>query len=126
MGFARVRVSRSPARIKVYGRGFTFGDVVRVRLQLRVTKSNTNVKHPPLFNQKVTFADQTIDCPKSPDAFTVRPNGALAASTDLVACLSPNGGLAGALAKTNNIEILDVSLVSAVSGKEIARAGVVR
>jgi hypothetical protein len=119
MNSAKVRIT-TRGRIKVLAKGFTFGDILRVRLTLRVTRNNLTVKHPPATGQNATFQDQTVDCPGSPDAFTVRPNGAIAASTDLAACL-PNSGLA-----FGNIEVIDASLVNAMTGKEVAKPGLVR
>jgi hypothetical protein len=124
MRWAKVKVTTRGA-VKVYARGFTFGDVLRVRLNLRISKSGLQVKHPPLLNQIVTFADETIDCPPSPDAFNVRPNGAVSGSTSLAACLAPYPTLAGG-AKNNNIEVLGSSLVNVLNGKVLARSGVVR
>lgn len=125
MNLAKVLLT-SAGRIKLFGRGFTFGDVVRVRLELRVTRRNVLTKHPASTNATVTFSDVTIDCPPSPDAFAVRPNGAIVASTDLQSCLSPYGNLATGSPNPNNIEILRASIVNAVSGLEIARSGIVR
>src|ERR1700687_4541545 len=119
MNFAKLRVSQR-GRIALFGTGFTLGDVLRVRLRLRVTKENVLTKHPTAVN-RVTFADDTVDCPKSPDAFAVRPNGAVAGSTDLGACLSPNASLA-----QGNIEIIDAALVNVMNGKEVAKPGVLR
>jgi hypothetical protein len=93
---------------------------------LRITRRGTVTKHPPGTNQTVTFTDVSVDCPLSPDAFTVRPNGAVGASTDFTACLAPNTGLAAGTTFPNNIEILGASLVSVVTGKEMGRTGVVR
>jgi len=119
MTFARLRVSQR-GRIALFGTGFTLGDVLRVRLRLRVTKDNLTTKHPPATN-RVTFADDIVDCPKAPDAFAVRPNGAVVGSTDLSACLSPNGGLS-----QGNIEIIDVALINVMNGREVAKPGVLR
>lgn len=119
MNSAKVSITKR-GFIKVLAKGFTFGDILRVRLTLRVTRNNLTVKHPPGTGQSATFQDETVDCPRSPDAFTVRPNGAIAASTSLAACL-PNSGLA-----FGNIEVLDASLVNAMTGKEVAKPGVVR
>jgi len=119
MTFAKLRVSQR-GRIALFGTGFTLGDVLRVRLRLRVTKNNLSTKHPPATN-RVTFADDTVDCPKSPNAFAVRPNGAVAGSTDLGACLSPNSSLA-----QGNIEIIDSALVNVMNGKEVAKPGILR
>lgn len=122
MNFAKVRITQR-GRISLYGTGFTLGDVLRVRLTLRVTKAGQIVKHlpGPGTNKSVTFVDQVVDCPQDPDAFTVRPNGAVAQSTDLGACLAPNGALAN-----GNIEILNVELVEATSGATVGQTGMVR
>jgi hypothetical protein len=126
MNFARLRVSKT-GKIRLYARGLTFGESVRVRLNLRVTRKNVATKHPPKTAATVTFADVVVDCPKSPDAFVVRPNGAVLGKTDLAACLAPNTGLAGgASPNLANIEVLGASLVNVSSNKELARSGVVR
>lgn len=127
MKYGRIRVTKN-GRIALSGNGFTFGDVFRVRLQLRVTKKGLTTKNPVGTNQTVTFVDQTVDCPPAPSAFTVRPNGTIASSTELASCLSPNTGLAGGTTPTqpNNIEIVDASLVSVLTGKIVARPGIVR
>jgi hypothetical protein len=121
MGFMKLRVSQR-GRIVLFGEGFTLGDALRVRLVLRVTKANIAVKHLPGPGiRNVTFIDQVVDCPQSPDAFLARPNGAVAASTDLGACLAPNTQLAH-----GNIEILDVSLINVLNGKTVAIPGIRR
>lgn len=126
MNFARLRVSKA-GKIRLYARGLTFGESVRVRLNLRVTRKNVATKHPPKTAATVTFADVVVDCPKAPDAFVVRPNGAVLGKTDLAACLAPNTGLAGgASPNLANIEVLGASLVNVSSSKELARSGVVR
>jgi hypothetical protein len=119
MKSAKLRVTNQ-GRIALFGTGFTLGDELRVRLTLRVTKPGVNKKHPPA-PATVTFADTTVDCPASPDAFNARPNGAVIGTTTLSACLSPNTGLAN-----GNIEIIDVSLVNALTGKIVAVPGVLR
>jgi hypothetical protein len=118
MKSVKLRVSNR-GKIALYGKGFTLGDVLRVRLNLRVTKP-LHTKHPSQFSS-VTFADMTVDCPKAPDAFNVRPNGVLAGSTSLDACLAPNSGLA-----KGNIEILDVSLVNILNNQIVAVPGILR
>jgi len=122
--FARLRVSKT-GKIRLYGRGFTFGESVRVRLVLRVTRKGVSTKHPPKSNATVTFADVTVDCPASPDAFVVRPNGTVVGATDLNTCLAPNNNLGGGTG-VNNIEVIGASLVNVATGKELARSGVVR
>jgi hypothetical protein len=125
MNFVKMRVT-SRGFIGLFGTGFTLGDSLRVRLTLRVTKANIQVKHPPGSNKKVTFADFTVDCPQVPDAFLVRPNGAVVGRTDLGACLaSPNPGNALANPSTN-IEVLSASLINAVTGQVVAVPGVLR
>jgi hypothetical protein len=120
MKFAKLRVTNR-GRIALFARGFTLGDVLRVRLTLRVTKVNISKLHPPGAD-RVTFADTTVDCPQSPVAFSARPNGAITGYTTLDACLGPNSGLA-----KGNIEILDVSLVNALpGGKVVAVPGILR
>ncbi len=126
MNFARLRVSKS-GKIGIFGRGFTFGESVRVRLNLRVTRKGVSTKHPPKTGATVTFADFSVDCPAAPNAFVVRPSGAILGRTDLAACLSPNSGLAGgATPNLANIEVLGASLVNVSSGKELARSGILR
>jgi hypothetical protein len=129
MNWARLTVSKT-GRIKLVARGFTFGDAVRVRLHMRITRRGVLTKHPPSTNNTVTFSDVIVDCPPSPDAYVVRPNGAIGAATTLASCLAPNAGLASGLTNgntlPNNIEILGASLVSVLSGKELARSGIVR
>ena len=122
MKFAKLRLNQR-GRIGLFGTGFTLGDALRVRLTLRVTRGGMNVKHlpGPGTNKRVTFVDTTIDCPKAPDAFSARPNGAVAGSTDLAACLTPTTGLA-----SGNIEILDASLVNVATGKIVAVPGILR
>jgi hypothetical protein len=106
--------------IRLTGTGFALGDEVRVRLTLRVTR-NAGTKHPPAASTRVTFADTTVDCPKAPDAFNARPNGAIVGFTDLATCLDTNSGLA-----SGNIEVIDVSLINALTGKVVAVPGVLR
>lgn len=129
MNWARLTIGKN-GRVKLVARGFTFGDAVRVRLQLRVTRRGVFTKHPPSSTSTVTFADVSVDCPPSPDAFVVRPNGAIVSSTSLSACLAPNVGLASGFTNMNtfpnNIEIVGTSLVSVLSGKELARSGIIR
>lgn len=120
MNFAKVRITKR-GRIGIFAAGFTFGDILRVRLTLRVSQNNKTVKHPAGTGVRVTYQDQTIDCPASPSAFTVRPNGSVATSTDLAACLGANNALA-----FGNIEVIDAALVNAMSGQEVARPGFVR
>jgi hypothetical protein len=119
-----MRVSKT-GKIRVYGRGFTFGESVRVRLVLRVTRQGVATKHPPKSKATVTFADVTVDCPAAPNAFVVRPNGAIIGATDLNTCLAPNNNLGGGTG-VNNIEVIGASLVNVANGKELARSGVVR
>jgi hypothetical protein len=122
MKFAKLRVTNR-GRIALFARGFTLGDVLRVRLTLRVTKVNISKLHPPVAD-RVTFADTTVDCPApaSGAAFSARPNGSITGYTTLDACLGPNSGLA-----KGNIEILDVSLVNALpGGKVVAVPGIFR
>jgi hypothetical protein len=118
MRFARVRVS-SQGSIGLFGAGFTLGDALRVRLTLRVTKPGIATKHNGI--NRVTFVDQTVDCPKSPDAYLVRPNGAVAGRTDLAACLAPDSGLS-----QGNIEIIDAALVNASTGAIVGVPGIFR
>ena len=126
MNFARLRVSKS-GKIRLYARGLPFGESVRVRLNLRVTRKGVSTKHPPKTGATVTFADLSVDCPASPNAFKVRPNGAIIAKTDLAACLAPNSGLAGGTTPNlANVEVLGASLVNVANGKELARSGIVR
>ena len=118
MKFAKLKVNNR-GRIAVFATGFSLGDEVRARLTLRVTKT-ANTSHPMQF-VKVTFQDVTVDCPAAPDAFNARPNGAVIGTANLAACLGSNDGLA-----TGNIEIVDVSLVNALTGNPVAVPGVVR
>lgn len=120
MKFAKLRVTNR-GKIVIFATGFTLGDELRVRLSLRVTKAGIQTLHPPQNGQIVTFQDFTADCPKSPDAFNARPNGAVIGTTSLDACLDPNSGLAH-----GNIEILDVSLVNALTGRTVAVPGILR
>jgi len=118
MKFGKLRVTNR-GRIVLFATGFTLGDELRVRLTLRVTKPDITTV-PPGPNT-VTFADMTVDCPQAPDAFNSRPNGAVSGSTDLAACLSPNDGLA-----SGNVELLDVSVINALTGKTVAVPGINR
>ena len=104
-------------KIVLNGTGFRVGDVLRVHLKLRITRTgvNTNVGD----GESVSFTDLTVDCPKAPDAFAARLSGAVVGSTELGACVAPTSGLA-----QGNIEVLDASLVNVVSGKTVARPGV--
>jgi hypothetical protein len=120
MRFAKMRVT-ARGRVGLFGTGFTLGDALRLRLTLRVTQIAGQVKHPPGSNKRVTFPDQTIDCPKSPDAFLARPNGAVVGRTDLGACLAPFGNL-----QHGNIEILDAELINVNNGKTVAIPGILR
>jgi len=120
MNFVKLRVT-ARGSIGLFGTGFTLGDSLRVRLTLRVTRPGVQVKHPPGSNKRVTFQDTTVECPRAPDAFLARPNGAVVGRTDLGACLSPNTNL-----QTGNIEIIGVSLINAVNGKVVASPGVLR
>lgn len=122
MNYAKLRLNQR-GRIGLFGTGFTLGDQLRVRLTLRVTRTGMNVKHlpGPGTNKRVTFVDTTIDCPKSPDVFSVRPNGAVAGSADLAACLVPVQGLSA-----GNIEILDASLVNVMTNQIVAVPGILR
>ncbi len=122
--FARLRVAKS-GKIRLYARGLTFGESVRVRLNLRVTRQGVSTKNPTKSNATVTFADISVDCPAAPNAFVVRPNGTIVGATDLNTCLAPNSNLGGGTG-TNNIEVLGASLVNVATGKEFARAGVLR
>jgi hypothetical protein len=129
MATARVNVVNSTGKIALRGTGFQFGDTLRVHLKLRITKQGVGTPGGP---KNITFGDVTVECPQAPDAFPVRPNGAVIGSTTLAACLSPNSlpgcttpssctGLA-----TGNIEVLDLSLVNAVTGQIVAVPGVLR
>jgi len=120
LNFMKLRIAQHGG-ISLFGTGMTLGDALRVRITLRVTKTGMTTKHPPGTNQTVTFVDQTIDCPKTPDAFLVRPNGSVAGRTDLGACLAPASGLA-----VGNLEILDVSLVNVMNGRIVAVPGLLR
>jgi len=120
MKSAKLRVTNR-GKIVLFATGFTLGNELRVRLTLRVTKPGITTLHPHLTNQKVTFTDVTVDCPQSPDAFNARPNGAVIGSTSLDACVAPFPGLA-----KGNIEIIDVSLVNALTNKTVAVPGVLR
>lgn len=124
LNFARLRVAKS-GKIRLYARGLTFGDSVRVRLNMRVTRQGVSTKNPTKSNATVTFADVTVDCPAAPNAFVVRPNGSIVGVTDLNACLTPYPNLGGGTGK-NNIEVLGASLVNVANGKELARSGVLR
>ncbi len=123
--YAKVRLTHK-GKIKVVGRGFSFGDTVRVRLHLRVTKEHISTLHPPNAAARVTFADATIDCPPAPGAFAVRPNGSIITSTNLSSCFGVNSSLAGGTTYPTNIEIMGASVIHAVSGKELLRSGIVR
>ena len=120
MKWAKIYV-HNRGRIAVFGKGFTFGDELQIRLKLRVTRTGVNTLHPLGSAKTVTFADFTVDCPKAPDAFNARPNGAVIGSATLAACLDPNTGLVN-----GNVEILDVSLVNAVTHKVVAVPGLLR
>ncbi len=123
MNLGRIWIS-DRGRIGLFATGFTLGDSLRVRLTLRVTRVVASVKHPLASNQKVTFVDQTIDCPAA-GSFLARANGAVVGSTDLGACLAPYGGLAQASTGRTNIEILDAGLVNTANGKLVGHAGVI-
>jgi len=118
MKIAKVKVTNR-GRIGVFANGFTLGDEVRARLTLRVTKTASTL-HPHAF-KKVTFADITVDCPAAPDAFNARPNGAVIGTANLDACLGSYSGLAG-----GNIEVVEASLVNALTGNPVAVPGILR
>jgi hypothetical protein len=120
MRFGKIRVT-AHGRIGLFATGFTLGDALRIRLTLRVTQIAGQVKHPPGSNKRVTFPDLTIDCPKSPDAFLARPNGALVGRTDLGACLAPFSNL-----QHGNLEILDAELINVNNMKTVGIPGVLR
>jgi hypothetical protein len=120
MRFAKMRVT-ARGRVGLFATGFTLGDALRIRLTLRVTQIAGQVKHPPGSNKRVTFPDLTIDCPKAPDAFLARPNGAVVGRTDFGACLAPSSNL-----QNGNIEILDAELINVNNGKTVAIPGVLR
>ncbi len=121
LNFGRLTVSQR-GRVGLFAAGLTAGDQVAVRLTLRVTRHVPHTKHPPGSNKSVTFTDILVTCP----AFAARPNGALAAATDLATCLGPAAsGLAAQTASTN-IESLDAAVINAISGKAIGVPGVVR
>jgi len=117
MNYVKLRVNRN-GKIGLLGTGFTLGDSLRVRMTLRVTKADD----PPSSNQRVTFADFTVDCPLAPDAFLVRPNGSVVGRTDFTTCLSPNT----ALGTGSNIEIMSASLVNAATGQVVASPGILK
>ncbi len=119
LNFARVRVSQR-GRVGLFAGGLTVGDLVAVRLDLRVTRAVNKTKHPPGSNKSVTFTDLPVVCP----SFAARPGGAVAAATDLATCLGANSGLAAT--GGTNIEILDAALINANTGKVIGVPGVVR
>ena len=119
MQYMRLRVTNG-GRIVMFGKGLTLGNELRLRLSLRVTKVGVSTNAGP---QTVTFPDLTVECPKSPDAFNVRPNGAVVGTTTLAACLEPNQDLVG---KGSNVEILDASVVNALTGKVLAVPGILR
>src|SRR5262249_21717534 len=121
MRFAKMRVTQR-GRVGLFAQGFTLGDALRIRLTLRVTQRTNQTKHPPGSNKKITFPDTTVDCPKAPDAFLARPNGAVVGRTDLGACLAPFNNL-----NMGNIEILGASLINVNNAnKAVGVPGIVR
>ncbi len=121
LNFGRLTVSQR-GRVGLFAAGLTAGDQVAVQLTLRVTRQVPHSKHPPGSNKSVTFTDTLVTCP----AFAARPNGALAAATDLATCLGPAASGLAAQTGSTNIEILDAAVINAISGKAIGVPGVVR
>lgn len=118
--FLKLKITPT-GKIVLNGKGFTLGDVLRVRLTLRVTKNNVNTQGGPA---SVTFPDITVDCPKPPDdGFAARPSGWIVGRSNLAACLAPHTGLTGG---DVNIEIVDVAAVNAQTGRVVAVPGLVR
>lgn len=118
MSHGHLRITRS-GTIRLKGRGFTIGDALRVRLTLRVTRQDVTTTGGP--GQAVTFSDLTVDCPPAPDAFLVKINGSVSGRTELGACLgTPLSGLA-----LGNVELVDVSVVNALTGQPVATPGLV-
>ncbi len=116
--FAILRVTEL-GKIALLGTGFTFADTLRVRLMIRVTRSGIDTSAGG--NQSVTFADRSIECPRAPEVFAARPNGLVAGSTDLGACLAPDTDL-----NRGNIQILGASLIDTANGRLMAVPGVLR
>jgi hypothetical protein len=116
--FAILRVTEL-GKIALVGTGFTFADTLRVRLVIRVTRSGIDTSVGS--NQNVTFMDRSIECPRAPETFSVRPNGLVAGSTDLGACLAPDMDL-----NRGNLQILDASLIDTANGRVMAVPGVLR
>jgi hypothetical protein len=123
MGFARLAVT-SRGRIGLFVTGLPFTARVRVQLTLRVTRSVTQVKHPPGSNKRVTFQDVTIQCPpaaSSPFGLVANNRGAIAARMTLASCL------ANTALTTGNIEILDSALIDVDNGNKVfAVPGILR
>jgi hypothetical protein len=117
--FMRLRVTKK-ARIYMFANGLTLGDELRVRLTLRITKTGVQTTGGPA---TVTFPDVVVDCPKAPDAFNVRPNGAIVGTTSLSACLAPNSELVGT---GSNVEVLDAAVINIQTGKVLAVPGILR
>ena len=123
--YARLFVN-SRGRVVLFGAGFGSGDRVDIRLTLRVTRKNTNTKHPPGVNT-VTFADYVAVCTQSPYGFVANPAGGLVGITSLGSCTSPNTALGNpATPKTLNIEIVHAELLNHDNGKAFAQSGLER
>jgi len=123
MGFARLIVSTRSRRAVLYGRGFHFGDRVRLQLTLRVSQNGVNTKS--LGKKNVTYSDITVHCPSptsAPFGFVARLNGAIVATADLATqCDTPTGLAAG------NIEIVNAALLNIDNAnKPFAVPGVLR
>jgi hypothetical protein len=107
---------RRNGKLRLLGRGFTVGDALRVRLTLRVTQQDVTTD---MGVQPVTFSDVTVECPKAPDAWTVKLNGSVSAFIELGACLAPDSGL-----QLGNIEILDARVINVLNGRVLAAPGI--
>jgi hypothetical protein len=122
MTFGKLVVRPRSGKVVVLAHGLPVGARVKIQLTVRVTKNGLQIKHPPGFNQRVTFADQTVLCGDTPFGFVVNGRGTLAGQIQLSTCLAPYPTLA-----TGNIEILDAALVNADnSDKPFARPGILR
>jgi len=121
MSSTRLAVRKVTGKVAIYGRGYPAGARVKVQLTLRVTKPVGSTKHPPATNQKVTFADTTVQCGTTPFGFVANGRGTIAGSVLLSSCLGSNSGLS-----TGNIEIIDAALVNNDTGLVFAHPGVLR
>jgi hypothetical protein len=134
--FARLTVSGTPARIRLFARGCKCGSRIGVQLTIRVTKPSIATKHNG--SSDVTFEDQTIICGPLPGAVNGAgndsPNGYYTALSP--SCLSGRcstgscGNVASSISLADclgnslknldagNIEIMDAALVDRDNGNE--------